>query len=69
MGIIPKGQRGLASAINSIVWRLPNSVTTVFGGLLLAGGFYELPFLIAATFYIIAISAFYLLFREAKPLS
>jgi len=69
MGIIPKGQRGLASAINSIIWRLPNSVTTVFGGLLLAGGFYELPFLIAATFYIIAISAFYLLFKDMKPLN
>ncbi|HVO77649.1 MAG TPA: MFS transporter, partial [Methanomassiliicoccales archaeon] len=48
MGIISKEERGLASAINNIVWRLPNSVTTVIGGAMLAAGIYDLPFYLAA---------------------
>ena len=38
MGIVDKDDRGLASAINSIVWRVPNSVTTFIGGSMLAAG-------------------------------
>ncbi len=67
MSIISPEDRGIASAINSIVWRLPNSASTVVGGWLLSGGHYELPFLIAALFYITSISLFYLLFRDVRP--
>ncbi len=67
MSIISPEDRGIASAINSIVWRLPNSASTVVGGWLLAGSQYELPFLIAALFYITSISLFYLLFRDVRP--
>lgn len=67
MGIISKEERGLASAINSIVWRLPNSVTTVVGGMLLAAGYYELPFFLAAAFYMVSISMFYITFRGVEP--
>lgn len=38
MSIISNKERGLALAISSIVWRLPNGVTTVFGGFLLGIG-------------------------------
>ena len=69
MSIISPEDRGVASAINSIVWRLPNSATTVVGGALLAGGHYELPFLLAASFYIVSIGAFYLSFRHIRPAS
>jgi MFS family permease len=67
MGIIDKDDRGLASAINSIVWRVPNSVTTFIGGSLLAAGYLSLPFYLAALVYIIAITAFFINFRNIRP--
>jgi predicted MFS family arabinose efflux permease len=67
MSIISPEDRGVASAINSIVWRLPNSATTVVGGALLQGGQYELPFLLAASFYIMSIAGFYGTFRHIRP--
>ena len=69
MSIISKEERGLASAINSIVWRLPNSVTTFVGGALLAAGIFDLPFFLAGLLYIIAIMSFFVLFRNVKPYS
>ncbi|MBI0584553.1 MAG: MFS transporter [Methanomassiliicoccus sp.] len=67
MGIISKEERGLASAINSIVWRLPHSVTTVAGGVLLGMGLYDVPFFLATAFYVIAIALFYFTFRGVEP--
>ncbi len=67
MSIISPEDRGVASAINSIVWRLPNSATTVVGGALLADGEFQLPFLLAASFYITSITAFYFVFRHVHP--
>jgi len=67
MGIIDPDQRGFASAVNSIIWRLPNSVSTVFGGLILAAKLYDLPFLIAGGLYGFGVSAFYVAFRHVKP--
>jgi len=67
MSIIAPEERGFASAVNSIIWRLPNSISTVLGGIILAAGHYELPFLIAATFYVIGISLFYTAFRHVRP--
>jgi len=67
MSIIAPEDRGLASAINSIVCRLPNSATTVVGGSLLQGGHFELPFFLAASFYISSIGGFYLTFRHVRP--
>jgi MFS family permease len=67
MSIIDPEQRGIASAINSIVWRLPNSASTVVGGSLLQAGHFEVPFLIAAAFYIASITGFYRTFRGISP--
>ena len=69
MGIIPKDQRGVASAVNSLVWRLPNSVTTVLGGVLLAAGSYAVPIYLATAFYVVAIAGFYAFFRDVRPTS
>lgn len=66
MGIVPPEQRGLASAVNSLIWRLPNSASTVVGGMLLSSGEYSLPFFIATSFYIAAIALFYLVFKDVK---
>jgi MFS family permease len=67
MGIISKEDRGVASAINNIIWRLPNSITTIFGGMLLAAGFYDLPFFITTICYVTAITSFFFLFRGVRP--
>lgn len=67
MGIIPPDQRGLASAVNSLVWRLPNSITTVLGGMILATGNLELPILLATAFYVVGIVGFYGIFRHVAP--
>ena len=67
MGIIAPEQRGLASAVNSIIWRLPNSVTTIVGGILMGAGNYDLPIFLATFFYVIAIAGFYAVFRNVTP--
>lgn len=66
MGIVSKEERGVASAINMVIWRLPNSVTTIVGGILLASGQFVLPFIIAASFYILAVTLFFLNFKDTK---
>src|SRR5438128_3226618 len=35
---------GLASSINTVVWRIPNTITTVIGGLILATGRFDISF-------------------------
>ena len=72
MGIIAPEQRGLASAVNSIIWRLPNSITTVVGGVIMEAGLLtpwllDLPILLATAFYLASISGFYLVFRNVHP--
>lgn len=67
MGIVKPEQRGFASSLNSVIWRIPNSVTTIIGGAILASGNFELPFLIAGAFYVAGISLFYAVFRNVSP--
>jgi predicted MFS family arabinose efflux permease len=66
MSIIAPEERGLASAINSIMWRLPNSITTVAGGIMLAAGDFYTPFLIATGMYMLSIAMFYYFFGSGK---
>ncbi len=67
MGIVSKDQRGLASAVNSLIWRLPNSASTIVGGVILASGDFGLPFYLATAFYAVAVTLFYVVFRDVKP--
>src|SRR2546421_245761 len=67
MGIVAPEQRGLASAVNSIVWRLPNSVTTILGGVLIAGGYYDIPIFLPTPFYLASIASFYVVFHSVRP--
>jgi MFS family permease len=66
MGIIEKEQRGFASALNSVMWNLPNSASTIIGGFILASGNYTAPFLLAALFYATSVGLFYTVFRRVK---
>jgi len=74
MGIVHPGRRGLGSAIAAIVWRLPNSVTTLIGGYLLYAGLtsgdhflYDLPWILASGLYAVGIALLYINFRHVKP--
>lgn len=63
MGLVRPDERGFASALNSIVWRMPNSASTAGGGYLLERREYQLPFLVAGCLYAVGVSAFYAVFR------
>ncbi len=69
MGIMSQDERGLASAINTVVWRIPNSITTVIGGLILATGRFDIPFYLATIFYVISITLFYTQLKNIRPQS
>ncbi len=69
MGIMSQEERGLASSINTVVWRIPNSITTVIGGLILATGRFDIPFYLATIFYAISITLFYTQFKNIRPRS
>lgn len=67
MGLVRPDERGFASALNSIIWRMPNSASTFGGGWLLGQGQYQLPFLIAGSLYTLGVSLFFLVFRSVRP--
>ncbi len=67
MGIIPQEQRGVASGISSIFFRMPNSLSTYPGSLMMKEGNLSLPFYIASILYIISIVAFFVWFRKIRP--
>ncbi len=62
MSIFPAEQRGLASAVSNIMFRLPNSVSSIFGGVIIGLSLLELPFFVASAFYIVGLMAFYMFF-------
>ena len=57
----------MASSINTIFWRLPNSVSTIAGRFILAAGIFDLPFYLATGLYAIAIVLLYRQFRNIHP--
>jgi MFS family permease len=62
MSIFPPEQRGLVSAVTNTIFRLPNSVSTSFGGLLLGMGLLAQPFIIASALYAVGLAAFFAFF-------
>jgi len=62
MTIFPPEQRGVVSAMSNVMFRLPNSVSTGFGGVILGLGLLQLPFFIASALYVVGIAGFYLFF-------
>ena len=66
MSIFPKEQRGLVSAATNTIFRLPNSVSTSFGGYLLGAGLLTYPFIIASALYAVGLVAFFAFFIASK---
>lgn len=68
MNQIHEDERATASSFNAVLWRLPNSASTVVGGSLLSSGSLALPFYLCTALYISSIALFYTLFHGSnKP--
>jgi len=65
MGLVSPDERGMASGITASLWRLPNSLSTTVGLTWIGEGLIALPFYVATLLYIIGITTFWLLFRNA----
>jgi MFS family permease len=66
MGLVSPEERGMASGIAASIWRLPNSLSTTVGLALIGAGYIALPFYVATVLYVVAISSFWFLFRNAR---
>lgn len=66
MSIFPPEQRGLVSAATNTIFRLPNSVSTSFGGYLLGAGLLAYPFIIASGLYVFGLAVFFAFFIASK---
>jgi MFS family permease len=66
MGLVSPDERGMASGITAALWRLPNAVTTTIGLTLVGAGYLALPFYIATVLYVVGISIFWVVFKDAK---
>jgi MFS family permease len=66
MGLVDEKNRGMASGINTALWRLPNALSTFIGAYLMEIGFLSAPFFIASLLYLISIALFWYFFRKTK---
>lgn len=66
MGLVSPDERGMASGITASTWRLPNSLSSYVGLVLIGGGMVALPFYIATVLYVIGISLYWFMFRDAR---
>jgi MFS family permease len=66
MGLVDESDRGLASGINTALWRLPNALSTFIGAYLMSIGQLAAPFYIASILYSISIALFWYYFRKSK---
>jgi MFS family permease len=64
MGIFPAEQRGLVSALTNVMFRLPNSFGTYFGGFILGLGLLQRPFFIASALYTAGLVGFFFFFAR-----
>ncbi|MDG6991276.1 MAG: hypothetical protein JRM99_07660, partial [Nitrososphaerota archaeon] len=69
MSIFPAEQRGLVSAATNTIFRLPNSVSTSFGGYMLGVGLLAYPFIIASALYMLGLTAFFVFFVASRKYS
>jgi MFS family permease len=66
MGLVSPDERGMAAGITAALWRLPNSLSSTVGYSLIIAGYLALPFYIATVLYVIGITMFWFLFKNAK---
>ncbi len=79
MGITAPNRRGLASTLNGVIWRIPNTASTIMGGFVLGSATFDLPqlgvshfdtpWVLATAFYLTGIALLYFSFRHVKPVA
>ena len=66
MGLVKDDERGMASGVNTALWRLPNALSTSAGAFLLQVGLLWAPFVFASLLYSFSIALFWGFFRKTK---
>ena len=66
MGLVVEEERGAASGISAAIWKLPNSISTGIGGIMIQEGYLALPFYVASLLYAASIGLFWAFFRNAR---
>jgi MFS family permease len=66
MGLVKEDERGLASGVNTALWRLPNALSTFVGAYMMSIGYLTAPFFAASLFYVVSIGLFWTFFRKTK---
>jgi len=66
MGLVDESDRGMASGINTALWRLPNALSSFIGAYMMSVGLLAAPFFIASLLYSISIALFWYYFRKTK---
>lgn len=66
MGLVNEDERGMASGINTALWRLPNALSTFVGAYLMSIGLLAAPFFVASMLYALSIALFWYFFRKTK---
>jgi MFS family permease len=66
MGLVDEDERGMASGVNTALWRLPNALSSYFGAYLISIGLLSAPFFVASLLYLFSIILFWYFFRKTK---
>jgi len=66
MGLVSPDERGAAAGIGSAVWRLPNSVSTSLGTVMMDAGLLALPFYIATALYLASLAVYWGFFGKVR---
>jgi MFS family permease len=66
MGLVREDERGMASGVNTALWRLPNALSTYVGAFLMSLGLLSAPFFIATALYVLSIGLFWYYFRRTR---
>jgi predicted MFS family arabinose efflux permease len=68
MGAVRQEDRGKATAIAQFLWNVTNSVGMVFSGYLMESRGLDFPFIIAVSFYSVAVFIFWFWFRKVQEM-
>ncbi len=66
MGLVKEDERGMASGINTALWRLPNALSSYIGAYLISIKLLAAPFFLASLLYILSISLFWIFFKNTR---
>ncbi len=66
MGLVDEDERGMASGVNTALWRLPSALSSYVGAYLISVGLLAAPFFVASVMYSLSIGLFWVFFRKTR---